>query len=201
MVEGSVQAIKERPYNGKVLYSVKLSDGVYYGFGSDKPEFSEGAKVKFGAVKNASGYWNALTDSVEVVSQPTGEVTSAPSAQAPAFRKFNGAKGGAVKDEYWTNKEVRDVHNDRLRERGASRNTAIAWINLLVSNGAIVPPAKAASKEDFFNALLDDYTARFQTDAIAATPPAATEPAVVKAPKKKKEVEVVEQEEDGDDWN
>lgn len=200
MAQGSVQTVTNRSYNGKTFYSVKLSDGIFYGFGTYRPSLKEGDVVTFDAIQNSKGYWDADSKSLEITSRPTGEVMSGVSAAINTYRKTTPRAGG--KDDYWTNKEVRDVQNDHLRSLGAARNTSIEWIKFLVANEAIPKIPAVNKREDFFNLLIDDYTSKFMSESISTEASVEPDPAPEKAPspkKKAKEEPVVEQDEE--DWS
>lgn len=154
MVQGTVKQVIERPWGNKTMYSLSLLDHeVLYGFGPVNPRAKPGDKVEFEAEKNAKGYWQGDKATLKVVAG-TNEVSSGGSSVVVA-------KAAVGKDSYWDRKESRDVTNDEHRELGATRNTAIEWIKLLISQEAFkLPPA--TKREDFFNALLADYILRFR---------------------------------------
>lgn len=155
--QGFVSKILTRPYNGKTMYSLALvnQDGLF-GFGAFPPKAGVGDKVEFDAEKNEKGYWQAKGGSLKVVAGASQESVQ----QAP---KASQAGSYAGKDDYWNRKEVRDLKQDELREIGATRNTAIEWIKLLLSQEALKLPAKAPDKEAALNALLEDTVTKFRS--------------------------------------
>jgi hypothetical protein len=152
MVEGTVYKIFEKPTKFGKMYSVKLMDDPnYYGTGKIAPPVREGAKVQFTAGQNERGYWDADPKSFKVVE---ASVSVAPSARSSV--KVN------AKDDYWTRKEERDLLNDKLRNIGAARNTAIEFVKFLVAQEAVTLPSKKADKADALLALVEHYRVEFQ---------------------------------------
>lgn len=180
MISGTVKQVIERPWGQKTMYSLSLLDhDSLYGFGPVNPKAKPGDKVEFEAEKNQKGYWQGDKATLKVVAG-TNEVSSGSPAGAVA-------KASIGKDSYWDRKESRDVTNDEHRELGATRNTAIEWIKLLLAQEAFkLPPT--SKREDFFNALLIDYITRFRgLDPVVAAPAKATKKVSVEA-----EVEIAE---------
>jgi len=154
MQQGVVSKIFENKFGNKTFYSFGLK-GVQGSFGTGvKRPPREGTYVRFHDATNSRGY-KEVDGPIEIV--PEGEVAPASSASQVASESSNA--GGLTKDQYWSNKEARDVANDRLRELGASRNTAISFIDLALRNEVIKLPA-AAKREEFLWTLLDKYTSR-----------------------------------------
>lgn len=161
MVEGVVYKVFDRATKFGKMYSIKLTDDPnYYGTGRTAPPVSEGAKVQFVAKQNERGYWDADPKSFKVVE---ASVSVAPSARSSV--KVN------AKDDYWTRKEERDLLNDKLRNVGAARNTAIEFVKFLVAQEAITLPTKKADKADALLALVEHYRVEFQkTEETKAEP-------------------------------
>lgn len=155
MVTGTVERVISRPYGNKTMWTLKLVNDEYYGFGASRPRANEGDKVKFEAKQNDRGYWQGDIETLAVKPAEQAEVRSNQPVAAVAPRKTEEEKG------FWNRREVREVENDRLRSLGACRNTAIEWLKFLCEKGAIPEVKKTADKEDVYNRLLDDYTAKF----------------------------------------
>lgn len=152
MIKGTVTRVHK---NGR-FYSI-LVDEVWYGVGSNKPDFDEGVMVEFEATKNGR-YWNADPDTINVLGK------AKKSFSKPQVSGSRVAAGGD-REDYWKNKEARDIKNDKQREIGASRNTAIAFVELLLKTEALKLPAKQADKADAVLAAVEYYTNWFMTHA------------------------------------
>lgn len=148
MIKGVVQQVSSKKWNGKTFYSVKVA-GDYYGTGMKRPRVDEGDTVRFDAEQNDKGYWQVDGD-IEVLEK--GEEVESTGAKA----------NGNDKQGFYDRKEARERRNDTLREIGASRNTAIEWIKVLIGQEALKVPTKNAEREQFLNTLLDDYIAKFR---------------------------------------
>lgn len=152
MIQGMVQRITSRQAGGKTWYSTQV-EGAWYGLGLASPKFKEGDQIEFENKVNAKGFNDAIGATIKVLSQPTNVVTQGKPAAAVGS---NGQSG------YWDRKEQRDLKQDELRELGATRNTAIDFINLLLTKEALKLPTKIADREDFLKALLNDYVDYFR---------------------------------------
>ncbi len=152
MIQGVIQRISEKPFNGKTFYSFAMSgqDG-WYGTGVKKPP-APGVSVRFNEKTNSRGF-KEVDGSIEILQDQPARTASVPGAA-----ESTGAGGGS-QSAYWNRKEARDITNDAARELGASRNTAIAFIDLAIKNEVIKLPA-AAKREEFLWTLLDKYTNR-----------------------------------------
>lgn len=146
MVTGQVQQIQERQTAMGVMYNIKVG-GEWYGLGSFKPSFAEGANISFDYVQKGN-FKNVTSRSIEVG-------VAAPAAPAKATR---GAPSGNAKDDYWAAKEERDVGTQRAIQLQASRNAAIAFIVPAAVAGLVKLPAKAEDKLTALSALVDEFT-------------------------------------------
>jgi 2C-methyl-D-erythritol 2,4-cyclodiphosphate synthase len=178
MVEGVVYRVFEKPTKFGKMYSVKLMDDPqYYGTGRNAPPVREGQQVQFNASQNERGYWDADVKSFKVVE---ASVSAAPSARSSI--KVN------AKDDYWTRKEERDLLNDKLRNIGAARNTAIEFVKFIVAQEAVTLPTKKADKADALLALVEHYRAEFQKVEETKAPDTGEE-------------EVIDDLKDAGEWN
>jgi hypothetical protein len=132
-------------------------DRNYYGTGERKASIEVGKSYEFEIKTSPNGRINV--DLSTLRPWEGGETMQSAPAQSFA-RKFSpgGFKGDPQKDEYWKNKEARDVHNDKLREVGATRNTALQLVGLMLANGAAKLPAKEANREEVIFRLFEHYT-------------------------------------------
>jgi hypothetical protein len=171
MIKGTVSKVRQ---NGR-WYSM-LVDKTWYGLGSNKPSFSEGQMVQFEASQNGD-FMNADFKTIKVMG------AGIPTKSAPTASRTVHAN---EKDDYWRKKEERDLHNDKMREIGAGRNTAIAFVDLLMKNNAIKLPTNTAKAADAIFEAVEYYRLKFE--AIAS------EPVEVKAPEEVEEEQEVEEE-------
>ncbi|MEE8598396.1 MAG: hypothetical protein V3S69_02590 [Dehalococcoidales bacterium] len=90
-------------------------------------------------------------------------------AAAPAGRtRAKPASGGVTKDQYWENKEKRDIARDLIIQLQSAQNTAIATINAAIAAGALPLPAKkSADKFDALLACIDDEASRLREVYLA----------------------------------
>ena len=150
MVKGLVYKVFSRQAGRGTAYSIKLDgDAEYYGTGFKSPGNIEGKYVTFEAGKNAKGYWEVDLSSLRVMETDA---------------KVAAKEVGDVltKDTYWNRKEERDVLNDKLRNVGASTNTAIAFVELLLKAEAIQIPTKKPDREKAIAELVSYYAAKFR---------------------------------------
>jgi hypothetical protein len=159
-MQGVVQRISGKQINGTTLYSFTLSgqDG-WIGTGSKKPP-KEGTSIKFDVKINKRGY-TEVDGGIEIITD--GEPGPAPSTSemgkaSGAVTRANGSGGGS-QGAYWDRKEARDIHNDAMRELGATRNTALTIIDLGLKYEVFKLPA-AAKREEFLWNLIDKYTSK-----------------------------------------
>ena len=159
-VIGTIEAVAAPRKFGKFTnYGFKV-DGQWYS--ANKPVPPKGSYVIFDATQNGE-YWN-VTKNTEVELKEAGEPTSTRKAA-------NGARGGAfTKDDYWRNKEARDLANEpKQRAKEATielqscRNSAIELVKLMLTPGLeIIPKLPAANKrEEFVFQLVQTYTEQF----------------------------------------
>lgn len=153
MVEGVISKINSRPFGNKTFYSFALSgqDG-FYGTGLKRPPV-EGTSVRFESKTNSKGYKD-VDGAIEI--RTDGEIGPSGSVKQLSQSVGNSGKSGANGGAYWDRKEARDLVNDELRELGASRNTALAVIDLMIKHEAVRLPA-VAKREEFIWTLIDKY--------------------------------------------
>lgn len=161
MVSGVIQRHSEKEWGNKKFYSLALSgqEG-WYNTGIKRPP-AVGVSVRFNDKTNAKGY-KEVDGSIEILTD--GPAVGTPSLGAVAGQLAGSGStgkqsGGTNQSAYWDRKEARDITNDSARELGASRNTAIAIIDLAIKNEIIKLPA-AAKREEFLWTLLEKYANR-----------------------------------------
>jgi len=80
---GNVEQISTRPTsNGGTAYNIKLSDGAWYGYGFDAPNFVQGNNVSFAFAQN--GNFKNVDASTVVVNAVAAAASQAVSSAAPA---------------------------------------------------------------------------------------------------------------------
>lgn len=158
MERGAVQAIKEKQWNNKTFYSLKVN-GEWYSTGVKRPP-AEGTYVEFEYEINGRGYKD-VKGTVNVAggvskSQPQG------TERAVAGAKF------ISKDDYWVRREERDLAVQQVIQLQAARNAAIEVVKILVApvvvdgkaEYIVKPPAQAKRKE-WVEAMIDELTQKF----------------------------------------
>lgn len=85
----------------------------------------------------------------------TGQRQPQPPARSPG--------GGMSKDDYWSRKEERDLEVQKAIQYQASRNAAIAVLDVMLKAGAVKLPSKQADQYDAVLAVVDEITAHFNT--------------------------------------
>lgn len=75
--------------------------------------------------------------------------------------------GGLSKDEFWSNREKRDIQRDLIIQLQSAQNTAIATIVGAVAAGAVALPTKKGDKFDAFTALIDEEALRLRDVYLA----------------------------------
>lgn len=158
-IKGVVSKVSSNHYNNKELWSFRLrGDNNYYNTGEIKPHVLEGQSIEFDTKLSPSGKHTALLDTVREW-KPDSDV---PLSNTP-MRGFvkSSFKKDPDKDLYWANKEARDIKNDKLRELGATRNTAISFVELLVKVDGLKLPAAQNKKEEVLFEAVNHYTEKF----------------------------------------
>lgn len=151
MVLGKVEKITS---NTAGFFNIKVN-GAWYGAGKKSPQCSEGDFVKFEEQSKEVGdreYLNVVPGTLEVTTPPKTAVAVTP---APA--------SAVTKDDYWTNKEARDIKVQKKIEFQAARNTAVAAATALLAAN-VIPGTKGADKMELFLSLVDELTLRYNAD-------------------------------------
>ena len=160
-VTGTVTRTNSREFNGRkgpfTMYSFQTDqDDDWIGCGTKQPPFNEGDNITFAWEFNNKGYKTLVDGSVVKLQQ-----AAAPSAGKPA--------GGRVsRDDYWRNKEARDIEIVEPRiTLSASRTAAIQVIGLALQHDAIVfgNAAKGAKLGIILDAI-DEVTGRYYQQSM-----------------------------------
>lgn len=192
MFSGKIQYINAREFNGKTLHSFKLAgETPYFGTGETPVAAVKGDMVEFNGKVDAKG--NVTVDLSSFVNK--GAAGSAPVSVIRGTKQGGAsfATKAAGKDQFWENKELRDIATQKIIQLQASRNSAISLASLLLQADAIpgYKKAKENEKMDVVTSLVDHLTDRFQ-DQVAGTRTATEQPEVE---------ETVTMKEDDDKWS
>ena len=146
-VTGTVEIISAKPRGNGTAYGIKMSDGQWYGHGFVPPKFQKGDNVTF--VHDGGQYKNIDVRSVQVTG---GGVPQAAPQQAPAPQQGGG----------------RPNNTQVAIQYQASRNSAIALLEVMLQNAAVALPTKKSDQYDAILALVDDLTNQFhvKTDKV-----------------------------------
>lgn len=152
-ITGTIAFLNSRPTAFGTMYELKIN-GTGYSTGKDNPAqkfgVAAGDNVSFSAEQNAKGYWNIKGPVTKVTTAP---VAAAPSALAPAAR---------------TNGKSDDVQKSITRQ--ASRNAAIAFLNVAQTAGALPSAKTKGAGFDLLRDILDRLTDEFYNDSLNPTP-------------------------------
>lgn len=187
--------------------SKKLASGVYYSFCVDdewyrtnrtRPPFEEGYQVQF--VFNEDKYGKQV------------DMDSIKFKEGEAPPKGSGGKssgGGISRDQYWSNKEVRDIDTQVRITYQSATNTALAFVTAALDKGVIDLPKskKAADRLALFRELVNDETwyffSKYHTSPALADEVGkdAEEDVEVDEPAAQPPVEEVIEDDEDDGWN
>lgn len=160
-VQGVVEQVSQR---GKAT-NIKVN-GAWFGAGFNGVPCQQGDTVSFTVEQNGQ-YANVARNSLQVINGGGG-VPQEPQYQPPAQtyakpqrRQAPPSGGGLTKDDYWKNREERDVETQKRIQLQASRNSAIAACSAALQAGILPVPAKKADAFDAFLAVVDELTERY----------------------------------------
>lgn len=156
-VSGVIGRVKDKPFGNKTFWSFTLrnQDG-WYNTGVKRPP-PEGTAIKFEFSVNGKGYNEVNYHSIQELKDAPAESSPGVERVVSQVSRYSGNGTGLNKDTYFLRKEERDVANDEKRELGASRNTAISIIDLMLKHEVIKLPAQA-KREEFIWELIGKYT-------------------------------------------
>lgn len=152
---GVVTAVSSKVLDSGTYYSFCIDD-VWYRTGRDPVPFEKGYTVKF---EFDDGKYGKQVD-LDTLKSKEGK--------APA--KSNGAAGGLSKNQYWDNKEARDIEKDKSIRMAGALNTAIAMVNgALAVECLTLPKGKVAARFDAYVAMVQEEADHLYA-VIAETP-------------------------------
>lgn len=125
MYNGTVQRIFSKPFGGKLLHSFTLQgEKGFFGLGRVAPTFKEGDQLSFEAVPSKrEGNYDVKAETIKLSTETLVRVED---------YSMSGAKKQVVlqKDDYWKNREDRDLVTQKRIEIQAARNAAIALLQV-----------------------------------------------------------------------
>jgi len=195
MAQGVVAKIHPKEFPNGIAYSFTLSgDRTFYRLGNKAPSFKEGDSVRFETTqKGQNTYANNVVPWKEEGVATSGSVSTV----------ARSASGPKTSEEFWRNKEQRDVLVQSRIELQSCRNSAIELVRLLLQSGveAVKLPAAQAKKEQVVAEMVTKYTLDFLRENKAGGP--AVEGGEVKESVDKGAAEpaVKEKIDDLDNWN
>lgn len=151
-----------KPFNGRMSYSIRLkNEEKWFQCGPADPKVQKGDLVEFEYETN-NGYYNVLVDTISVIdlgATPKSHSNSVPSTFSPGNHK------GGSKDQYWDERFARDIENDKHRKANevkiqyqAARNAAIATVDILTREKALIIPEKKGAASEVIMAKIEDLT-------------------------------------------
>jgi hypothetical protein len=144
MAQGYLNKIIEKSVKGgaMTMYDLSFSDGNVVGAGKFKPKFAvEGKYYQYEFTQNGN-FKNLTAGSMKEIAAPAGTTAAAAAAATPA------PKGYGKSDE-----------TQKIIQRQAAANTAIAFVKLLAETDSLPVPKTAAKdkKADLMETVLKDY--------------------------------------------
>jgi hypothetical protein len=194
MNQGVVSKIHSKDFPNGTAYSFTLSgDRTFYRLGNTPPSFKEGDSVRFETAQKGQN-----TYARNVVLWKEDGVTSS----KPASEIARSSSGPKTSDEFWRNKEQRDVLVQSRIELQSCRNSAIELVRLLLQPGveAVKLPAAQAKREAILVEMVRKYTSDFLKENKAGGPQVdgGEEPAIDKAAE---EAAPIAEPSNDDNWN
>lgn len=155
--QGVVSTISSFDYMGNALWSFQLNgDRSYYRTGKIKPKVEKGNYITFTAEPGKNGSINVDTKSIQT------KLVEAEASGVSTLKATPPASGSNSNQGYWEAKTERDIVTQARIERQSTRNSAIEFIKVLISQEALKIPAK--NKLEFFEQLLSHYQEEFILD-------------------------------------
>jgi hypothetical protein len=173
-MQGAVSFVSEKPWQNKVLHSFKLAnDPTWYGMGTIKPPISKGDFVEFEVDVAPNGRVNVRGGNITV-----RKAAQASQQVAPAQAWKNAEGSGMTKDDYWKNREARDIVVQERIQYQSARNSAIAFVDLLLKKECVEPPKAMNKRYDWLFALVNEVTEKYNKPNTPDEPEAPAEAAV-----------------------
>lgn len=159
-VQDTVKRVIARKTPKATAYTVQLEKEGYVGVGFAAPPCTEGDTVSLQYELNDRGYKQMIKGSMQVLA--SGAAPAQPQAQAAPAGAGPGA--GPSKQDYWGEKEKRDLQTQRAIQYQASRNAAIDVAKMALENDCLSLGAKKSDKLDILLGFIDEITDRFNQD-------------------------------------
>lgn len=165
--KGYVSYAAGRPFRGQMQYSIRLkNEEKWFSCGPADPKIKKNDLVEFD-YEESGGYYNVFVDSLRVI-----DLGAEPSAKPSGQNNT-----GVSKDVYWDERFTRDLANDKYKRENdlriqyqAARNAAIAVLDILAREKALIIPEKKGAAGEVIMAKLEDLTNEFfhKTSTIGA---------------------------------
>ena len=162
-----VVQIASSPVSGGTMYRVKLDTGTWLGMGKVAPKYQQGSVITVAAKKHGRGFWEADLNTLEIHAGDEPGPTAVPAKQAAPKPQYNG--GGLSRDDYWKNKEAKDVAKDDRYQNvdiprmsfSSAQERAVALVTAALAHDCLKLPGKKADKLDALYDIIDEATDRF----------------------------------------
>lgn len=161
--KGYVSYLGGTQYKGETLYSFRLkNEDRWYRCGTKQPAISKNDLIEF-EYEDKDGFGNVDVNSIK-------RVDLGASSDTPAVRtaEYRGNSGGLSKDDYWKNKETRDMANEEHRKGNelriqyqSARNAAITVVDILLREKILKLAAKAEDNVSVVLGKIEDLTNEF----------------------------------------
>jgi len=172
MTQATVKVIKP---NAGGFFSTMMSDGEWYGGTKVAPHYADGTALIVGDEVTFDITMNGKYKNLNY-----GSLTKVVGQAAPStVAQSTSSGGGLSRDDYWANKEARDIETGKVIQFQAARNSAISVLMPLLINGDL--PAfggKKATHVDQFMGMLMDTTLRMVEEAKVQGESSFTPPTV-----------------------
>lgn len=169
---GVVSYVSMRNIKGQDLHSFALkgTDG-FFSCGTTDPKLNKGEFINFEAEQKQDGNFLANVSSIVKSFEGGSEITGKP---VPSYSKGSyKTQVSNSKDQYWTDREARDIITQQTIQLQASRNAAIALASVILQAGACPGYAKAkeSDKITVITGLVDHLTDKFQSQVADSKNP------------------------------
>jgi hypothetical protein len=163
--KGLVSYFGSTLWKNKKLWSFKVDgDDAWYNCGENRPDIEKGATITFAYEDGAKPNNRFVTRGSVVVLSGTSTAQVAPLVAAG-----NGASGSSErvlsKDDYWKNREARDLEKNDDIHLLACRNSAIALVGHMLNREGVVTIPKSNAQAAVMG-LVHDLTERFFNETI-----------------------------------
>lgn len=162
---GVVSYVSMRNIKGQDLHSFALkgTDG-FFSCGTTDPKLNKGEFISFDAEQKQDGNFLANVSSIIKNFDGGSEVFGKPVPGTHVKGSYKTQISNS-KDQYWTDREARDIITQQTIQLQASRNAAIALASVILQAGACPGYAKAkeSDKITVITGLVDHLTDKFQS--------------------------------------